>query len=393
MGYYGRGGRTLSACLLNQSSSFSRIVLCFLLLILTVHASADWHYSEDSWTGVCRDGKRQSPVDLDEEKAKVEVTQPLIFLRYDRPVQANLSNNGHTVVLNVEQQCEVAIASGGLRGVYQLDEIHFHWEAEHTIVGNRYYKLIQSLSLQLSWITYEMLQEGRKYILGNGKVVLNVEQQCEVAIASGGLRGVYQLDEIHFHWEAEHTIVGNRLPLEVHFVHHNVLFNNISHALQHPQGLAVVAVLFHEVDFESSNMVPVLDALEETAGSVGESTRLAVPFSPATLLPDDRSRFYRYQGSLTTPPCTESVVWTVMHSSVPISKFQLEKFRTVNSTSGLLDANFRRTHPLNGRTIHLITDDEVDITDNEISAATTPHICHKTFIPIVALAAFTLSRF
>ncbi|RZF41986.1 hypothetical protein LSTR_LSTR017086 [Laodelphax striatellus] len=70
-------------------------------------------------------------------------------------------------------------------------------------------------------------------------------------------------------------------------------------------------------------MVPVLDALEETAGSVGETTPLAVPFSPATLLPDDRSHFYRYQGSLTTPPCTESVLWTVMHSSVPISKFQV----------------------------------------------------------------------
>lgn len=48
------------------------------------------------WEGLCSYGKRQSPIDLQESTAKQERVEPLIFLHYDRPVQANLTNSGHT---------------------------------------------------------------------------------------------------------------------------------------------------------------------------------------------------------------------------------------------------------------------------------------------------------
>ena len=49
-----------------------------------------------------------------------------------------------------------------------------------------------------------------------------------------------------------------------------------------------------------------------------------VEFIPASLIPDDDDEFYRYDGSLTTPPCFESVIWTVMKETLPVSKAQVK---------------------------------------------------------------------
>ena len=60
----------------------------------------------------------------------------------------------------------------------------------------------------------------------------------------GGLPSTYVLEQIHFHWEAEHTIDGVRHPMELHFVHYDKDFGNVSSASKYPNGVAVIAVLF-----------------------------------------------------------------------------------------------------------------------------------------------------
>ena len=60
----------------------------------------------------------------------------------------------------------------------------------------------------------------------------------------GGLPTTYVLEQIHIHWEAEHTIDGVRDPMEMHFVHYDKEFANSSSASKYPNGIAVVAVLF-----------------------------------------------------------------------------------------------------------------------------------------------------
>lgn len=55
---------------------------------------------------------------------------------------------------------------------------------------------------------------------------------------------VYILEQMHFHWSAEHTVDGVRDPLELHLVHYNNQYANFSEATQHENGIVVVAVLF-----------------------------------------------------------------------------------------------------------------------------------------------------
>ncbi|TMS11300.1 Carbonic anhydrase 14 [Larimichthys crocea] len=74
--------------------------------------------------------------------------------------------------------------------------------------------------------------------------------------------------------------------------------------------------------------------------------------------PNDLGRYYRYNGSLTTPPCYQSVIWTLFHERVQISKAQLLKMETILYSSKaeepdrmLLQDNYRSTQPLNHRVV------------------------------------------
>lgn len=65
-----------------------------------------------------------------------------------------------------------------------------------------------------------------------------------IHLSGGSLPSVYVLEQMHFHWSAEHTVDGVRDPLELHLVHYNNQYANFSEATQHENGIVVVAVLF-----------------------------------------------------------------------------------------------------------------------------------------------------
>jgi len=66
-------------------------------------------------------------------------------------------------------------------------------------------------------------------------------------LSGGNLSSVYVLEQMHFHWSAEHTVDGLRDPLELHLVHYDKKYANFSVAAQHDKGIAVVAVLFEVI--------------------------------------------------------------------------------------------------------------------------------------------------
>jgi carbonic anhydrase len=140
----------------------------------------------------------------------------------------------------------------------------------------------------------------------------------------------YQLIQYHFHSPSEHTIDGKRFPMEMHLVHKSA-----------DERLAVVGVFIAE-GAHNKAFDPVWANLP---GQKGVETHYpAVTVDVDALLPTARTS-YRYDGSLTTPPCSEGVSWIVMTTPIELSSEQLAAF------THLVKDNNRPVQSLNGRTI------------------------------------------
>ena len=128
------------------------------------------------------------------------------------------------------------------------------------------------------------------------------------AIEIGGRR--YELRQFHFHRPSEERINGRQFEMDVHLVH------------QDAEGrLAVVAVLL-----ERGAAQPLLQAVwNHLPLDKHEEVAVDQPIDPRQLLPADR-RYYRYMGSLTTPPCSEGVQWLVMQQPLTLSAPQIDAF-------------------------------------------------------------------
>jgi len=142
----------------------------------------------------------------------------------------------------------------------------------------------------------------------------------------------YELVQFHFHTPSEHTVDGSLLDGEVHLVHAT------------PDGaFAVIGVFLEEGDRN-----PALHDVVRTAATLpSEPIDIGAVFDPTLLLPDDPA-YYRYDGSLTTPPGTEGVLWTVFRSPVPASAEQLGVLREV------LHHNVRPVQPINERQVYFV---------------------------------------
>lgn len=173
-----------------------------------------------------------------------------------------------------------------------------------------------------------------------------------VVMEGGGLPAKYVLDQMHFHWGSEHTVDGRRYPLELHMVHHDTRFDTLNDALAAKTGVAVVGVLFHVSTKANEALENILAAVEEVADVAAKSATVPKILRADALLPTNTSMFFRYEGSLTTPTCAESVVWTVFTHTVSISFDQAEVFKKVKSAHGVdLTHNYRSLQPLNSRSL------------------------------------------
>lgn len=140
---------------------------------------------------------------------------------------------------------------------------------------------------------------------------------ARLSMSGGGLPDTFYLVQFHFHWGynayqgSEHTINGHKYPLEVHFVHRAPFTNT----------LAVLGILFDRQRDDNPYLNDLLSVLNRT---VNTSIATEQQLDLSRLLPTSPTpRFYRYNGSLTTPPCTEGVIWTILTRTVPISSYQL----------------------------------------------------------------------
>nr|XP_020462846.1 LOW QUALITY PROTEIN: carbonic anhydrase 14-like [Monopterus albus] len=181
----------------------------------------------------------------------------------------------------------------------------------------------------------------------------------------GGLPWLFTAVQLHLHWGSgagprggsEHTINGLSADAELHVVHYNSeLYPNMSTAMTQKDGLAVLGILIvtgKETNPAFNNILNYLSRIRHADQKV-----LIPGFDVQSLLPKDLGRYYRYNGSLTTPPCYQSVIWTLFHERVQISQAQLLKMETILYSSKAeehdrmpLQDNYRTTQLLNHRVI------------------------------------------
>jgi len=166
------------------------------------------------------------------------------------------------------------------------------------------------------------------------------------------------MDSMHFHWGlddksgSEHTVNGYQFPLELHFVHYSCGNDNIGSTLGQfgtekdvldgilegvdTHQLGVVGLFFDVVEDQNN---PAFDALfDDLTDFDDKDTEQVINGLDLTeLIPADigSAGYYAYEGSLTTPPCTNIVRWHVMNARGYIGKSQMEKFRTLmNNKTG-----------------------------------------------------------
>ena len=148
--------------------------------------------------------------------------------------------------------------------------------------------------------------------------IVNNGHTVQVDIAAGSSMTVngktFQLKQFHFHTPSENTINGKQYPLEAHYVHRSDSDNSF----------AVISVMFEEGEAN-----PVLDQVwEKMPAKARETVELETDLDFTQLRPEDTSYYY-FNGSLTTPPCTEGIYWHVMKKPLTASKEQIEKFLAV----------------------------------------------------------------
>jgi len=164
-------------------------------------------------------------------------------------------------------------------------------------------------------------------VLNNGHTV-EVPSGGESWITVEGTR--YVLQQFHFHTPGEHTLGGRPFDMEIHLVHKS-----------DDGTLAVLGVLV-ERGREHPGLGLLADRLPAAPGEVHRTEDLK--FNAIVLLPAVRQTV-RYEGSLTTPPCSEGVQWFLFNTPIEASETQLAAFHAV------LGNNSRPVQPTNGREV------------------------------------------
>jgi len=192
---------------------------------------------------------------------------------------------------------------------------------------------------------------------------IELSQHCGTRLKGKHLPGTYRLADVHAHWGtgpndgSEHKINNNAYAAEIHMVHFNEAYGQVEAAKRHGDGVAVIGILLQESPHDNPALEPLIAALK-LVPYAGLTAKLQHGLNLSELLPSNKE-FCTYCGSLTTPPYTECVVWTVFVQPVPASKRQLDVFRSLNvadadaptAGSEKIINNNRSCQPLLDRTV------------------------------------------
>ncbi|XP_074556642.1 bifunctional monodehydroascorbate reductase and carbonic anhydrase nectarin-3-like [Curcuma longa] len=143
----------------------------------------------------------------------------------------------------------------------------------------------------------------------------------------------FHLRQCHWHAPSEHELFGKRYPLELHMVH----------TTDSTSEIAVIGVLFEYGGTPDPFLDKLCEALNEL--KVVNSVDVGSIHPPRV---GDEEGYFRYVGSLTTPPCSEPVIWTVIKKVRSVKEDQVNRLRDLLHDMD----NARPTQPINGRHVN-----------------------------------------
>ena len=156
-------------------------------------------------------------------------------------------------------------------------------------------------ALKISW------GKSADTIVNNGHTIqLNFAEGSTLKVGDA----TYKLVQVHFHRPSEHLVGGKNFPMEAHFVHR-----------ADSGGLAVVGVLLAEGKANATfgKIIATMPAKE------GPEVKADSSINPHGLLPT-KLGYYRYSGSLTTPPCSETVEWLLLTTPLQVAASDVTSF-------------------------------------------------------------------
>ncbi|XP_034187917.1 carbonic anhydrase 2 isoform X1 [Osmia lignaria lignaria] len=216
----------------------------------------------------------------------------------------------------------------------------------------------------LEIIGYHDYLPGPLYLKNNGHSVMmtiNNHSKRKLPYIFGAVFDTneeYEIDHLHFHWGgknnrgSEHILNDIRYPMEMHIVHRNKAYSNLSNALNHEDGLVVLGIFFQLQEKDNKLLYPLVNELIDVKW-LNEKVKLSTSITLISLLPRNIDVFYTYKGSLTTPPCNEAVTWIIFSKPVPISFDQLNEFRSLSNGEDRLADNYRRLQDIGLRKVYV----------------------------------------
>lgn len=186
-------------------------------------------------------------------------------------------------------------------------------------------------------------------------------------LTGGPLTSKFALEQFHAHWGSndkvgsEHTLDGTMYSAELHLVHWDTeKFKSFGEAAGVKGGLAVLG-MFLKVGKKHNEELDKITKLLSFIPYKNQCVNISEKINCLNFLPANRS-YYTYDGSLTTPPCNESVNWIVFEEPVEVSAQQLNAFRSMKSyvkgtacpcdeLKGCMIDNYRPCCPVNDRIV------------------------------------------
>ncbi|XP_012693911.2 carbonic anhydrase-like [Clupea harengus] len=278
------------------------------------HALSHW----GDISGASCKGENQSPINIDSHNAtyKPSLGHFSFFGFSDSQTMDYLINNGHTVNA-VLKNGKVEVAGGGLEEMYTTVQFHFHWgnSSQHGLSGEGQSHRSTGSSHAKSAESHETPSSGG----GSG---------------SGG---------------SEHAMDSHVYPMEMHIVSMKKGLT-AEQAQKDPTAYAVLGFFIEATDDNDQpgiwkNFTDHLQMIQ----NIGSTIDLHQDISLDALLGNvDRTKYYRYKGSLTTPSCNEAVIWTIFKEPIKVSKNLVEKFSTETGLNNV----FRSVQPLHNRVVY-----------------------------------------